>query len=228
MSTAILISTYRRPNMLRGLLENIKKTVDININPVFVMYNDDDELTRPEEFDSAEFVLCDGNIGLRDAINKGLDRAFKENTDFITYLQDDVILRDGWLEDCIIAWNEYKDIYKVGLITGHEAPEHPAHLLFDGMRLQKTCRATHLFASTERWKEFGFMPKVTEEPAPRNGRGSLEDWWLCGHPQMKYPESEKSLRKKDENVLCLPGRVIHAAPTNSTWGISNPEWWYVQ
>jgi len=166
------------------------------------------------------------NRGLRATLNSLLNLEFAIKSDYICYCQDDVEFEKGWLDKCVEVW-ETKDLNKrfgsvinIGFITGHDAPEHPIIRETENLLLKDTCRATHLFASTERWKEFGEIPDLTP---PKPGHGSMVDWWLMGHPEGKYPESKASLKQKGEKVLCIPGLIKHIGNNDSTWGCYNFE-----
>ena len=190
------------------------------------------------------------NMGLRNALNFALNMVTGMGYDYISYNQDDVLFKKGWLDECVEHWNRPNiDFYtgsKIGFITGHEAPEHRTiNMVLEAVTmtpgkttqlfntpvdflLKESCRATHLFASTERWKLFGEIPDLTPGiAAPKPGQGSMVDWWLVGHPEGKYPESDNSLRKRGEKVLVLPGRVRHMATDrfDSTWNNPNTEVW---
>lgn len=236
---AIIISTYNRKELLTRSLNSLFNSFD-KIKPSITIWDDGSTDGTYEYLTSLEAkgLICrqphsehkGENRGLRAVLNSLLDLAMVIKTDYICYCQDDIEYEKGWLDKCVEKWEEnhkfpksfkgYKFV-KFGFITGHDAPEHPVKAkIGDKYYLKDTCRATHLFASTERWKEFGEIPDLTPGiAAPKPGHGSLVDWWLMGHPEGKFPESENSLKKRGEKVLCIPGLIKHIAtePDKSTW-----------
>lgn len=233
---AIIITTYNRLNLLKRTLESLHKSLNKDKNDVTVFVMDDGSTDGTVEFLRSftpphplrfeyQFMSHEENMGLRASLNDALKLILTGDFDYISYNQDDVEFREGWLQECIDWW-EVKKNFKVGFITGHDAPEHPTIYEGRGFKLKLTCRATHMFASAKRWKKFGEIPDLTPGiAAPKPGQGSLVDWWLVGHPEGKYPESKHSLRKCKEYVLVLPGRIKHTGVVKSTWGnIMNPEY----
>lgn len=229
MKVAILITTYNRLNLLKRTLKSLHKSLKNDKNDLTIFVVDDGSTDGTEKYLSGKKInnlYITKNGGLRNALNHGLNFCFNvTKPEYISYVQDDVEFKEGWLQECIDRWEYFKH-EKIGFITGHNAPEHPIKTQFtNGDILRWTCRATHMFASTKRWKEFGEIPDLTPGvAAPKPGQGSLVDWWLVGHPEGKYPESKNSLKKKGEYVLCLPGRIKHMGERESTWGIINPEY----
>lgn len=234
VKVAVIISTHNRKELLKRSLDSLFNSFD-KIKPMKIIVYDDgsddgtkeflDDLHEKIEGISTYFILGEENLGLRETLNNLLNETYKLNPDYICYCQDDIEYEKGWLDKCIDNWEREG----IGFITGHDAPEHPVKEGgfiqtddYDGYKyyIKNTCRATHLFASTERWKEFGEIPDLTPGiPAPKPGHGSMVDWWLIGHPEGVFPESEHSLKKKGEKVLCIPGLIRHIGtePKDSTW-----------
>ena len=237
---AILITTYNRLNLLKRTLESLHESLKNDKNDVTIFIVDDGSTDGTIEFLRSftlphprifgyETIYHKKNMGLRTSLNDGLRLISKEDFDYISYNQDDVEFKEGWLQECIDWWERSKmpnGSTQIGFITGHDAPEHPTIYEGKDFKIKPTCRATHLFASAKRWKEFGEIPDLTPGIAsPKPGQGSMCDWWLVGHPDGKYPESRNSLRKRGEKVLVLPGRIKHIGVEESTWGnIMNPEY----
>ena len=232
---AIIISTFNRVNLLKKTLESLHQNLrNTNSDVAVYIFNDGSTDGTREFLDSIanennyRIINNPTNEGLRVGLNYLLSTVYDHfKPDYISYNQDDVEFKEGWLAKCIDFWEEYKK--DIGFVTCHDAPEHPTvcggRLFNTSFLFKRTCRATHLFASTERWKGFGVIPDLTPGiAAPKPGQGSKVDWWLVGHPTGKYPESEHSLKKDGEFVLVIPGYVKHIGVSESTWGnYFNPE-----
>ena len=223
---AIIISTYQRKELLKRSLESLFNSFDkITPHNIIVLDDGSDDGTDSPTQETCKqenltWIRSNENRGLRRTLHQLLDHVYSYlNVDYICYCQDDIEYQKGWLDKCVARWEFFQGDY--GFITGHDAPEHPVKRNLENGDLEKdTCRATHLFASTERWKEFGEIPDLTPGiAAPKPGHGSLVDWWLIGHPDGVFPESKSSLKNKGEKVLCIPGLIKHMAkePTESTW-----------
>jgi len=248
---AIIISTYNRVELLKRTLTSLSKSFD-KIKPEIIMIHDDyskdrtgdllQKFKKENEDLNIQWYLAAQNLGLRHALDFLLRMAYEGNPDYICYVQDDVEFEKGWLDKCVNLWESFdtltftddfpkkETVVKFGFITGHDAPEHPVKMETDvmkelkGVLIKDSCRATHLFASTKRWKEFGEIPELTPGiAAPKPGQGSMVDWWLMGHPEGKFPESKASLKQKGEKVLCIPGLIKHIGNDESTWGCYNFE-----
>jgi len=226
---ACIISTFNRKDTLKRSLESLFNSFD-KIKPEIYIQDDGsddgtwDYINHTQGINAA---VSNKNKGLRTTLNELLKWAYQESPDYICYCQDDIEYEKGWLDKCVEMWTKMDSLRrdeviptKIGFITGHDAPEHPVKADCKKFLLKNTCRATHLFTSTERWKEFGEIPDLTPGvPAPKPGHGSLVDWWLMGHSEGTFPESDNSLKKKGEKVLCIPGLIKHIAtePNKSTW-----------
>jgi glycosyltransferase involved in cell wall biosynthesis len=236
---AILITTYNRPEMLKRMVESLRKSLNGDPNTVIGFVVDDgSDMDITKIIPDFNYIRIEKNRGLANAINIGMDaiEVFEKghgNFDYVTYVQDDVIFKPNWLMACIVWWEATRiPTANIGLITCHNAPEHPncGRMYINQTKetiafLKMTCRATHLFASRSRWKDFGRIPNLTPGIAsPKPGHGSLVDWWLVGHPKGKYPQSIESLLIRGEVVLVLPDMVKHIGVKDSTWGnVMNPE-----
>jgi len=236
---SVIITTFNRKSFMEktllSLLSSFKK-----IKPDIFIFDDHStdgtkEMLEPylKKHKNIYYERFPANMGLRNAMNTSLFLVMGMGYDYISYSQDDVLYRKGWLDECVEMWKICLMSGKFGFITGHEAPEHKTTSTYthDNEKIwliKESCRATHLFASTERWKLFGEIPDLTPGIAsPKPGQGSKVDWWLVGHPDGKYPESDNSLRKRGEKVLVLPGRIRHIATErfDSTWNNPNQEVW---
>lgn len=224
IDTAILISNYNRRDFLKNTLDSLYKTIPKGTTVLVV---DDCSTDNPREilkdYPDLIFHQFKENKGLRAVVSWGIDFLLNlPMTNYICYMENDVLLKEGWLEACKSVWDS-KGLFKIGLVAGHNSPEHPcteetlcSHKMFANgfdVIFKPTERSTHLFASVERWKLFGKIP--TERP--KESGGSQIDWWLMGHPT-KYEQSEHSLRKENEWVAVIPGYCYHVGNISSTYG----------
>lgn len=236
--TAIVISTYNRLELLRKTIDSLLDSFDKEKADIYVF--NDGSTDGTYEYLSGHAsnltqITWKENKGLRFVFNHIFLNFKNRDYKYISYNQDDVAFKKGWLDQCINSlWAlPASNNYKIGFVTGHDAPEHliekELNLASIGTcYIKPTCRATHLFANKERWMEFEEIPDLTPGiAAPAPGQGSKVDWWLIGHPEDKYPHSKNSLKNKGEKVLCIPGLIAHMGWNQSTWGITNPEKWYV-
>jgi hypothetical protein len=123
--------------------------------------------------------------------------------DWISYFQDDVDVHPQTLE--ILA----RFHGQAPLMTGHDAREHPTHrkMVQDGIeiKLKKSCRATHMYASADFWRSVYPIP-TRELGAPKRtgagerGLGSNADWWIVR-------DAPNSIQRIGKDILCVPGLV---------------------
>ena len=224
--TAILVSNFNRRDFLKNTLDSLYKTIPKGTTVLVV---DDASTDNPREilkdYPDLIFHQFEENKGLRAVVSWGIDFLLKlPMIKYICYMENDVLLKEGWLEACKRVWELEP---KIGFVSCHNSPEHPCP---EEMRetwtkeyinpeipkpiiLKPTERSTHLFSSVERWKKFGKIP--TERPVEQGG--SQIDWWLMGHPT-KYEQSEHSLRKENEWVAVIPGYCYHVGNISSSYG----------
>ena len=232
---AILISTYNRKAFLEKTLDSLTDSLNGSIHtPHIFVFDDGSDDGSVELLDSRKgrpymdaFMHGSKNRGLRYVLDTGIYwlSKYEKGFDYICYC-DDLQFENGWLDEFVNLWEDMSEREHIGFITGHDAPEHPTEKKTLGIKLKRTCRATQLFASRDRWALFGDIPDLTPGIAtPKPGYGSLVDWWLVGHPEGKYPESLNSLKNRGEYVAVLE-RVKHTAfkGEDSTWGNQNMEY----
>jgi glycosyltransferase involved in cell wall biosynthesis len=203
VKVALIVTTYNRPEDLDRTLESLRETTKDEPHEVkIIVYDDTIE-----------------NKGLRHGLNWLINETKKEQFDYISYCQDDVVFKKGWLPRCIEVW----DMYKPGFVSCHDAPEHPIiGITTEGYLVKDTIRATHMFASAKRWYEFGEIPDLTPGVVtPRAGRGSLVDWWLVR-------DGPNSTLRRGEKCIIIPGYCVHFGYNKSNWGQWNQEKWFVK
>lgn len=106
----ICICTYKRPDYLRKLLESLKKMI-INNNEqlelkVIVVDNDKDATALPIVLELSFIELrimyeVEANKGISYARNKCIEIALKEESDFISFVDDDEFVSENWIYELI-------------------------------------------------------------------------------------------------------------------------------
>jgi hypothetical protein len=216
---AILVTTYRRPAALERSLPQIAA-----LGPPVLVVDDG----SPAEIAAANRTICGAagatylalprNYGLPVATNVGLSVLMAEPTvRWISYFQDDADVRPDALEQLL----RVEDAAARPILTGYDAPEHPAvdEVEIGGLvvKRKRSSRALHLHAHVEYWA--GVMPIPSTylgTPKPAAG-GSLEDWWILNH-------APRSAEQRGLFLICVPGlvRTFLWRREDSTWDNANP------
>ena len=205
MTTAILVTTYNRPEALARSLPQIAAPGC----PVLVV---DDGSSNTAALLNEKICLkyligyldLPHNRGLAAAMNIGLSYWLADkDVEWISYFQDDVDVHPK----CLEVMRNYRSVAHI--MTGHDAMEHQA---FESGRMDSqyckskwSIRATHIHATREFWQSV--MPIPTRElHAPmrtrpnERGFGSNVDWWIV-------KDSPNSCQKTNRPILCVPGLV---------------------
>ena len=133
--------------------------------------------------------------------------------------QDDVEYEKGWLDKLVKIYGLFNNKYKIGFLSGHNAPEHSTtgEIKFgkDTLFLKPWIRATNMFATTEYFLSMFPITRMDPETGrerakPNNGMGSGCDWhFIRNHPN--------SVCKTGRiNIVC-PGLIKHLGYNQSTW-----------
>lgn len=162
------------------------------------------------------------NEGLGPALNQGLAYidSLKKWDDvpvpLTTYVQDDVIYTEGWLEKLSGKFLALEKVYNLGFASGVECVEHPTKkVLSHGVVLKDWIRATCMMARHEYWMSMLPISKIDPETGrlrgkPNDGLGSSVDWWFVrNHPN--------SVCKTGRTNLVMPGLLMHDGFDSSTW-----------
>jgi hypothetical protein len=224
--TAILMTTFNRPERLRHSLE----TVAALKAPILVV--DDGSDRRHDAAYAAVYeqfavraLKIPGNRGLSNALTTGLSYWLADpNVHWISYLQDDVEVR----ADLLTVLAEVQDPTNYPLLTGRLDPLHTNHgqVQVNGHQvyLQHMCAGIHLHAHRDYWmKQLPIPTPYFQAPKSWPGvpqRGSDEDWWIAQW-------GPNSVVKQGKYVAALPGlvRTTTSAAEDSTWknpGLKDP------
>lgn len=169
---------------------------------------------------------------------------------YFCYIQDDVVVKYRWLEILISVYGaqQHASDYKIGLFSGHHAPEHPTVdrkiINIDGsavlVYIKPSMRATNMIATYGFWGEIGKIPALNPNGQPRGfpgppksdgsrGLGSNMDVYITGFQSNGVFVHGAAGKNCSWNLgtycLVVPGLVKHEATTadSSTWGNPNKE-----
>ena len=220
--TPILISTYDRPDLLRGTLQTLFESVE---SPIQVIVADDgspNDKTRKvlDMFPVRQLLLPhQGLVHSLNALFAEVKRFAEERmlAPFWIYCQDDLRFSPGWLQKMFAVWDRWAEESNFGLLTCVEDAFTVINQFeWEGMHIQiKHFAEGHLyFAPKDFWVRTTPIPILngdgTERGFPCSGIGSNVDW----HFLRDSPKSLSHLKKK---VGVIPGLVTHTGNENSTW-----------
>jgi glycosyltransferase involved in cell wall biosynthesis len=220
MNTAVIVSTFNRPE---ALMRSLPQIVALGW-PVLVV--DDGSVTPDtghcctrsivgEYAPEAAYLELPTNRGLACVLNIGLEYWLADKSiEWISYFQDDVDVHPRARE----ALERMCETYKQPVLTCHDAGEHVAIDTINtacgmSIKLKENCRATHIHAHRDYWRSI--MPIPTRElGAPKRisgqsrGLGSNVDHWII----RDAPNAAKE-------VWCIPNlvRSFHWRADQSCW-----------
>ncbi|MFA5387963.1 MAG: glycosyltransferase [Candidatus Paceibacterota bacterium] len=200
-----IITTYDRGAAFRRTAYQVAR---LNIETLVV-----DDGSSLAEFEIVQQVCTDlrfkllrlpKNRGLAAALNMGLAFWLADcKVDWVSYFQDDV---DVHAE----AMNIMREFHSLApLLTGHDAPEHPALKIADmnghQVKIKQSCRATHMHAHVDFLRAVMPIPTnclgTPKRTAPGvKGMGSNVDWWIVR-------DAPNSLKNQGKGLVCVPGLV---------------------
>ena len=247
----IAVTTCNRQKYLERCISSIVKNTVVPYN-LFV-YNDASIDGTEEMLKKSKRVSVVINGNVRRGIVHGFNTLWLTSESYnkypyFCYVQDDVVISEnGWLKTLIGCYEEQKKQeggLKVGLFSGHHAPEHP--VVEDGIincrdvLYKKSMRATNMIAPYDFWHKIGYVPHKNPDGSPRGfpgpcnkdgtrGKGSNIDLYITGF-QSKGKFAIKAAGKTcswNLGTYCMivPGIVNHTALSadSSTWGNANTE-----
>lgn len=230
----IFITSKDRPELLSNTLFTLYQNTDKKDYRLTVVQDGwyDPPLRVIEKFeDSIDHVLVHKeNMGLGPSINQALTHIQSLNewysnpthgdpsqvAPFVCYLQDDIIVSDGWLQKMAKFFMLFEKQYKLGFASGVECVEHPPKKdLGNGMVLKDWIRAANMFARREYWMSMCPIPRFDPETGrvrakPNDGMGSGVDWWFIRNHL-------NSVCRSGRTNLVFPGMMVHAGYKDSTW-----------
>lgn len=137
-------------------------------------------------------------------------------SEYICYIQDDILFTPKWLETLIQRFVLFEKQYNLGFASGIECIEHATKkVLPGGMLLKDWVRATCMFARREYWQSMFPIPRFDPETGrlrakPNDGMGSGVDWHLIRN-------HENSVCRTGKTCLVIPGLLVHSGYDKSTW-----------
>lgn len=245
------ITTFNRKEFLDRCLASI---IDNTIVPYNLFIYDDCstdgtvDMLR-EKYKGKGTLL---KLGQRSGIVPGFNALWttsEESNDYkyFCYIQDDTQVEAGWLKTLIDIYETQLSAsdYKVGIFSGHHAPEHPIEVEKEvcdtKVYFKKSVRATNMIAPYEFWHKIGKIPLVNPDGSPRGfpgpanpdgsrGKGSNMDVYITGHQSrgVYVPAAAGKTCSWNLGTYCMvvPGLVKHTAlqKEDSTWANPNKEW----
>lgn len=218
--TAIIVTTCDRPGFLAKSLSSIKplRVPILIVDDSRKVSSNESNLMHSRWFE-VEYLRIPENRGLAGALNIGLSYYLADKrVEWISCFQDDVEVDP----DTLAVLRDVQHLKERPLLTGHDAAEHKAvrKMKINDIEvlLKDSCRATHMHAHRDYWREL--MPIPTRElgapkriPGQERGLGSNVDWYVATH-------APTSVKETGRHVACVPGivRTFSREADESTWG----------
>lgn len=245
------ITTFNRKKFLCNCVDSVLKHTSVPFK--LFIYDDKstdgtiDELRRRYKNRGLLLIQSDQRSGIVSGFNKLWEVSESYNNHkYFCYLQDDTVVNPGWLKTLVGTYETQllASDYKVGLFSGHHAPEHPIDVKKDilgtEVYFKKSIRATNMIASYDFWHEIGKVPlknpdgSVRGFPGPANpdgsrGRGSNMDVYITGFQSKGVFVKGAAAKNCSWNLgtycMVIPELVKHVAISkeDSTWGNANIE-----
>ncbi len=216
MRTAILVTTYNRPHVLKRSLPQIaglgSPVLVVDDGTAFPLANDNRDVASAC---NAGYLRMPANRGLAAAMNVGISYWLADKSmEWISYLQDDVDVHPQLMYEIeIAARNQRAKIY-----TGHDSPYHAAETRVNGFKIKRSCAGVHIHARAEFWNAILPIPTFMlgapkRIPGRERGIGSNADWWIVR-------DAPQSVQKTRDRIVCLPGlvRTFLYRSEDSSWG----------
>ncbi|GAH46069.1 unnamed protein product, partial [marine sediment metagenome] len=199
------IVTYNRPDLLKRTLDSLKGVY--MGDHLVVIVNEINSQTQDvlDRYDFIDDVIASKkNRGSCWAINVGVEVAKFNNSDFVNYMQDDVVVKDGnFLNILLDIWENSKlnlgaisgYDYKITTETNRSYKEVTEIIEWKGhkLKVRGVLQGQNIFMPLKNWKEYFPISYIDIDGKPRGyptkGRGADLDWWICLH-------SPNSINKK--------------------------------
>ena len=247
------ITTYNRPDYLKRTVDSIVKNT---VSPYTLFIYDDFSSDNTVDLLKKRYRGRDNIVIISGTKRKGIVPGFNtlwkfsesyNDNPYFCYIQDDTEVQErGWIQTLVSCYESQKKIndYKVGLFSGHHAPEHPSEggKLLDGRLVifKKSIRATNMIAPYEFWHKIGYVPPNNPDGTPRGlpgpansdgsrGKGSNIDLYITGFQSkgifVEKAAGENCSWRLGTYCMVVPGIVKHLATSteDSTWGNPNKE-----
>lgn len=113
----LMMVTYNRLDLTKQTLQSIKDTVSVNYNLVIIDNGSTDGTKEylTENYPGAILVFNDENKGIAVARNQAMKIAVDLKTDWFCTIDNDVILPNRWLSDCIDILSVNKSFGMIGV-----------------------------------------------------------------------------------------------------------------
>jgi len=172
-----------------------------------------------------QIILNGKNMGSTPSMNTGIHLAhmwqwfYKESIDDpLLFIEDDMVLKSGWQEKCWEYLNKWENEFKIGFISGFDAPEHSTtkeiSYVGDTIKIKDIIRSSMMYARKKHWASIGLVPNLDkdgkERGFPSAGTGSKRDWYYL-------TDAINSNKAQGKNCLVICGLAEHIGENNSTW-----------
>ena len=110
MKILVNITTYKRPNELKTLLQQLKKyDVDVQV------WDDDPNGEQIKQVNYNKFCFNHGKFLLWLKFQKIFNKLKKTEYDYYIFLPDDVVLLDNFINETVNTWKSIQDEKKICL-----------------------------------------------------------------------------------------------------------------
>ncbi|GAF81643.1 unnamed protein product, partial [marine sediment metagenome] len=124
--TTTIITTYNRPHLLQQCLESINQTNSRKDTYIIAVGDGIEPTTRKLLRNSNcvdDFIFLNERRGISFGVNIGLEVAKFNNSKFVNYIQDDVVVKDkNWLNIMLDVWLTYHKSHKLKCLSGFLYP----------------------------------------------------------------------------------------------------------
>jgi len=225
------ITTYRRPKFLKECLKSLEDNEVGKISFIYVIADNPDkktiEILKNNKYID-DYIISNQRRGISFGVNIGIEIAKFNNSRYVNYLQEDMIIKDkNWLEIMISAWEELAFRENIGCLSASVYPidtEYMKHLKktqkiinFKNYKLhfRKHISAQNIFMPLENWKKYfpiDYIDPISNKRRgfPNDGIGSRLDWWIS-------LDAPNSLVKENKWVCCIEGLLEDRGFKESTW-----------
>jgi len=128
---SIIIPVHNRKEITRRCLQCLQKQTDSNFDTIVIDDGSTDGTSKMIKIDFPEIILLqgEGNLWWTAATNLGIKKALKKGADLILTLNDDVLIKEDYVENFIKA---YKEEPRALIGSINLSQEKPARLLSAG------------------------------------------------------------------------------------------------
>jgi glycosyltransferase involved in cell wall biosynthesis len=116
--TTMVMTTYNRVELTKQTIPNIYDTTKIDFNLIIIDNGSSDETVdylKSLNYNNLKLILSKENHGIATARNIGIYESDKSNTDWYVCLDNDILLPDNAIEQCIDILKSNKEYSMIGV-----------------------------------------------------------------------------------------------------------------